>query len=120
MRPCWLLGLALLSGGCGVSGYEERMAQSQKALERHEEEGRLLEGPTRGPEKANKDNQKQPVANVFLRLPKGFSTTPVNEDSPRGGMLYTYYPRDPERSPFVFAELATFQIVPSGACTTPP
>ena len=84
MRPCWLIGLALCCGGCGISAYEDRMQQAKKTLDRLDEESRYLDNPARGPEKPNKEGRRYGIANVFLRLPRGFSSGPANDDSPRG------------------------------------
>jgi hypothetical protein len=89
---CWLGGL-LLASGCGVADYEGKMLSAQKRLERYEEESRLLGNPLTLPSRDTKDAGKQRIAHLFLRPPKGISTTAENESEPRNRLLYSYRPR---------------------------
>jgi hypothetical protein len=89
VRLCFLAALLLSVGGCGLSEYEKKMLDSQNRLERWEEEKRLLGDPIAMPTVADKEGTEFPIANVFLRLPKGLSTQP---DKPRQKLLYPYNP----------------------------
>jgi hypothetical protein len=87
----WLataLGLVLLSG-CGLSEYEKKMLQAQVRVQQFDEENRLLGDPLVIPTRTDAATKGQvPVANVFLRPPKGIQDKP---GAPRGGGLpYRY------------------------------
>jgi hypothetical protein len=107
VRHGWLIGLALVSGGCGLSAYEERMLKAQQSVQRFDDEARHLDEPIQPPRRPNKDGELYAIANVFLRPPRGIGPTASNEKEPRGGKLYTYRPRTENGArPFRFVEVA--------------
>ena len=99
-----LLGLFL--AGCSVGDYEAKMLDAQNRVARFEESNRLLEGPLVMPTRVDKGITIVDI-DLFLRPPKGISTAPSNEASPRGRILYTYPPsRAGGAAPFASVEIA--------------
>jgi hypothetical protein len=94
MRSYWLAGLGFLVCGCGLADYEQQMVSVQARQQHIEEEARLLDGsPLRMPVREDKNGTKAAVADLFLRPPAGIGNVPTNEADPRGGLLYSYLPR---------------------------
>lgn len=92
------VGLALLLGlplaGCGLADYEAKMIDAQKRAQRLEEEARNLDEPLNMPTKKEKTGDTEvevPVADVFLRPPRGIGPTP--DKNPLNGLIYRYGPR---------------------------
>jgi hypothetical protein len=81
--------LVLGAAGCGLSDYEAKMRATQARLERFEQENKYLGNPLTMPTRKEKD-ESVPLANVFLRPPRGIQTSPSEE--PRSGLLYGYRP----------------------------
>jgi hypothetical protein len=77
-----LLGLS--AGGCGLDGYEARMAEAQQRLDLFDRENKELAGPLEMPEAVRKYAE-----DVFLRVPKGVSTT-ADTGSLVSGLFYRY------------------------------
>src|SRR5258708_7608333 len=94
--------LLLAACGCGLGDYEGKMTAAQERLKRFEEEFRLLDGPLSVPTVEVKGS-RVPVANLFLRPPRGIATQADNENDPRGRLLYTFRARS---GPFAWMELA--------------
>jgi hypothetical protein len=83
---------AILSGiaGCGLSEYQAKMASEQKRIELVDEENKFLGDPLEFPFRnaAPASPQDPPKPDVFLRLPKGFSSKP--DDKPVGDFYYHF------------------------------
>jgi hypothetical protein len=94
--------VVLFAGGCGVADYESRMVDAQKRLEHFEEASRLLDSPLVPPLTVTKEGSKVPIANMFLRPPKGIADKPADE--PRMRILYSYRRRT--AGPVLWVELA--------------
>ncbi len=81
--------------GCGLADYEDKMKQSQKKLERFDEEVRALDEPIQLPKKKVKDKDKgereEPIALIFLRPPRGIQPKASKPE----GDLYRF-PRAPQ------------------------
>jgi hypothetical protein len=101
VRTAGLWSLCAALAGCGLTDYEARMAEAQARVARFDEENRQLDAPLSIPTRAEKvkvkenDKEKEvvvqkPLAEVFLRPPKGISRTAMNKDKPIGGLLYRY------------------------------
>lgn len=93
--PHWLgrflvVGFLLLAGGCGLSDYEARMKETQVALDRFDEETRLLDEPIYVPLNPRKEGEgvAKPVVELFFRPPRGIKQ---NYDlNPLDGLLFRY------------------------------
>lgn len=80
-----ILGLLTLGvGGCGLGEYEEDMLKQQKRLDRLDRENKELVEPLEIPEAAQKYAEE-----VFLRVPKGVSTTAETANL-WSGLFYKY------------------------------
>jgi hypothetical protein len=98
------LGLGLLClAGCGLADYEARMAESQKRLQRTEEENAVLDEPLVMPTEV-KDGVSLPLGNVFLRPPRGINKDSNNEA--REQFFYAYPLRPTAAQPFSKMEIA--------------
>jgi hypothetical protein len=76
--------LILLIGasGCGLSDYQNRMDAQRVRVQEFDEGNRLLDDPIDMPKIKFQDSQEQAAwpFEVFLRLPKGYSTMPKEKD----------------------------------------
>lgn len=92
--PAGLLLLAVL--GCGLAEYEEKMKQTKKRLDRHDEEKKLLDDPLEMPTKKVRDKngpeREEPLEQIFLRLPLGIPKKAYVHE----GIFWRYgYPKKP-------------------------
>jgi hypothetical protein len=78
-----LAGLAFVPG-CGLSEYQAKYEKQQERMNYVDQENQYLNGPLNVP--VAKES-KNPVANVFLRIPVGISR---NYDETPEGILYRY------------------------------
>jgi len=88
-----VLALLLIAavGGCGLEDYEKRMTQARERLKKQEQEDKDLGMPIQLPTKpAAKGKLPEPLARLFLRVPRGLQTQPAK--AARNGMLYVYSP----------------------------
>jgi hypothetical protein len=88
------LPLVLPLCGCGLADYEAKMIDAQKRAQRLEEEARNLDEPLNMPTKKEKTGDVEvevPVADVFLRPPRGIGPTP--DKNPVNSLIYRYGPR---------------------------
>lgn len=70
------LALLLLAvPACGLSDYEALMSATQEREERFREEKKYLDEPVQMPTR-KKEDQEEPVADVFFRPPKGIQSKP--------------------------------------------
>jgi hypothetical protein len=74
----------LSAAGCGLGDYEERISEAQQRLDHFDRENKELAGPLEAPEAVQKYAE-----DVFLRVPKGVSTTP-DTGNPHSGLFYRY------------------------------
>jgi hypothetical protein len=77
-------------GGCGLSDYEEKLAQEQRRMDYIVEEDKVLAGPIELPTREGED--KPP--DVFFRPPRGIRRTPG--DDPVNAPLATYHKDRPD------------------------
>ncbi len=106
VRPTTAACLLLFLAGCSVGDYEAKMLDAQNRVERFEEGNRLLEGPLAMPTRVEKGITIVDI-DLFLRPPKGISTTASNEKSPRARLLYTFVAsRQGGAGPFAYVEIA--------------
>lgn len=89
-RAALLLCCLSLVAGCGVAEYEARLKAAQERIKRREDESKLLGPGITVPQVKNMDGTSYPAVNMFLRLPKGLSTSPAA--GPRLGLLHVYAP----------------------------
>jgi hypothetical protein len=98
------LCLAICMIGCSVGDYESKMLDAQNRVARFEEGNRLLENTVVMPGRVEKGTTVQAI-NLFLRPPKGISTTAGKEK--RAGILHTFGPSRPGgAAPFALVEIA--------------
>jgi hypothetical protein len=107
VRSTVVLCTTLSLAGCSVGDYEAKMVEAQNRLARAEENNRLLEtGSIAMPVRVEKGIQYQDLQ-IFLRPPKGISTTPSNEANLRARLFLTFPPvRQGAAGPFAFLEIA--------------
>ena len=107
VRSTTVLCLSLFLAGCSVSDYEAKMLDAQNRLIRTEENNRLLEaGSIVIPVRLEKGIPYQDL-HIFLRPPKGISTTTSNEGNPRARLFTTFPPaRHGSAGPFSLVEIA--------------
>jgi hypothetical protein len=80
------------------------MAESQKRLQRAEEENRVLDRPLVMPTEVE-NGVSVPLGNLFVRPPRGIND--VSDNEPRDAIFYTYLPRPGSTAaPFSKMELA--------------
>src|SRR5439155_9457336 len=85
-RMCGLAVIALTgASGCGLSEYQSRMDEQRTRLQNFDDNNRLLDDPIDMPRLKLKDKDGNPGEklawpDVFLRLPKGYATTPKDKD----------------------------------------
>src|SRR5258707_15411387 len=92
-RACWPGLLLMLVSGCGVGAYESKMLEAQARMKRFEEESALLDpAPLVIPQVEKKDGGKVPIANIYLRPPRGVNSEAANAADPRLRLFYTYDP----------------------------
>jgi hypothetical protein len=100
-----MLALLAALGGCGLSDYEARMREAQARLKRFDEENKLLGEPLQVPTRTDeKTKAVVPVADAFVRPPRGIMSMPEKE--PRSGLLYRYPPAQGGAAPFTQVEVA--------------
>jgi hypothetical protein len=100
-----LAGLGvLLAAGCGVDEYEKKMVEAQTRAKRFDEESAVLGAPIVVPSPPDKDGSQRPIANFFLRLPKGIRTTAEKDNEAQ--FLYTYPSTGSASGPFVEVQVA--------------
>jgi hypothetical protein len=100
------LGIALLLlavPACGLSDYEALMRESQEREERFREEQKYLGEPLIMPAEKDKDGHETPIAEVFLRPPKGIQKKP--EPQQRNNLMWDYKAAS-TGSEFALVELA--------------
>src|SRR5262245_39358385 len=102
-----LLLPALLAGACGVNEYENKMLESQRRLERWENESRYLDSPLTIVNRTDADGKILPGPIVHLRPPRGINASPDNGQKPRADLLFSYKPRGGASTPFTMVEVAT-------------
>jgi hypothetical protein len=73
--------------GCGLADYEAKMIEAQRRGQRLEEEFKNLDEPLTLPTR-KEDGVETPLANLFLRPPRGISST--CEPTPLNGLIYRY------------------------------
>ena len=84
-RPSWaFVLLAFAAVGCGLGSYEEEMLKAQQNLDYFDREDKELASPLEIPEAVQKYAEE-----VFLRVPKGVSTT-ADTGNPVSGLFYRY------------------------------
>lgn len=101
-----LLLVVLLLPGCGLRDYEELMREAEAHEHHFDEQSKLLDEPLNAPTMKDKETGGNiPVAQFFLRPPKGIERT--CEEAPREGLLYRYPVRQASTAgPFLMMELA--------------
>src|SRR5262249_13388843 len=85
--------------------YEEKMKQTQKRLERFDDEKRLLDEPIELPRKKVKDKGGEievPIEPVFLRLPQGIPKKPIA----REGILFRFGHKPPTATALGFLDVS--------------
>jgi hypothetical protein len=88
-RGIGAVALLALAGGCGAGEYEGQMRKTQERVQYFDEENKQLGGPLTMPNELNREtNTWVPMANVFLRAPRGISDRPAA--ARRGGMPARY------------------------------
>jgi hypothetical protein len=66
--------LALLAAGCGLADYEAKMREADARVQRFDEENKALDEPLTIPTVKEKEtNRDVPLADLFLRPPKGIA-----------------------------------------------
>jgi hypothetical protein len=78
LHPLAIVAVFLACAGCGLPDYERRIDAHRARLAAFDEANKLLENPLETPKKGegNKDDPPAWHADIFLRLPKGYGTTP--------------------------------------------
>lgn len=105
--PPWLAGLLLLAAGCGVSEYEAKMQETQRRVQRFDEESKLLDSPLTIPTPPAKDKNAPPPPLLFVRPPRGILPSANNEKEPRNRILYTFPAKGVNAAgPFINMEVA--------------
>ena len=103
IRSTSVLCLAVFLAGCSVGDYENKMLDAQNRLARFEESNRLLENSVAMPGRVEKGSTVTDIL-LYLRPPKGISTTPAKEK--RARLLYTFGPSRPSgAAPFAYVEI---------------
>lgn len=102
---CVLLPLLLGASGCGLSDYHDRMDAQRKRIQAFDETHALLDDPL---EHQQSDGEKDEKAGwpfeFFLRLPKGFGTTPRDKTQYlKDFAMFHYTGTEPGVSMFVAA-----------------
>ena len=96
--------LLVFAGGCGVDEYQKKMLKAQDDLVRFEEEKRMLTDPITVPTRPY-EGTEVPIANIFLRLPRGIYTQP--DTKTRENILFFYAPSTEDaKRPIAKVELA--------------
>jgi hypothetical protein len=92
MRRALMALSVLAAAGCGLAEYEERMKSAQERVKRREMEDKDLGPPIDVPQKAEAKRPPVALARLFLRLPRGLSSTPGKEPRVAKEVLYVYNP----------------------------
>lgn len=105
-QVAWMITI-VLTAGCGLSDYENRMMQAQLRYERYEQEAKNLGNPLTIPSREDKEGQPIAPPLFVLRVPRGIQTQAENAKDPRARLLYTYRPTQANAAgPFTAVEVA--------------
>lgn len=107
MLPGYLIAAICmtLASGCGVSDYQNRLDEQRKRVQEIDEFNSLLDDPIEIPTMqigASKEDQPAWPFEVFLRLPKGYTSVP-KEKAPYNIALFRYSGDDPNMNIFIIA-----------------
>jgi hypothetical protein len=83
-----LAAAVLLLAGCGLADYEARMSSEAALVANWDDEEKVLGDPINTPELPKTAEGKDVIWNIFLRLPRGVSNTPLTQPNATLAQLY--------------------------------